>query len=57
MHTPIKFLFIALAFIVVNCSERDKNMDSLVKIHTSLGDITVLLFDDTPKHKESFLSM
>ncbi len=57
MRTPIKFLFIALAFIVVNCSERDKNMDSLVKIHTSLGDITVLLFEDTPKHKQSFLSM
>ncbi len=57
MRTPTKLLFIALIFITLSCSERDENMDSLVKIHTSLGDITVLLFDDTPKHKESFLSM
>ncbi|MCF6359186.1 MAG: peptidylprolyl isomerase [Cyclobacteriaceae bacterium] len=47
----------ALAFMAISCSDGDKNMDSLVKIHTSLGDITVLLFEDTPKHKESFLSM
>ncbi len=57
MRTPTKLLFAVLAFVAVRCSEHDGDMDSLVKIHTSLGDITVLLFDDTPKHKESFLSM
>ncbi len=58
MDTPIKLsgivLFIAL---FVGCNSNDEKMDSLVKIHTSLGDITVLLFEDTPLHKESFLSM
>jgi len=57
MSTLTKLFFIAFAFIVFSCSEGDENMDSLVKIHTNQGDITVLLFDDTPLHKESFLSM
>ncbi len=55
MRTLTKLFFIA--FVVFSCSERDENMDSLVKIRTNQGDITVLLFDDTPLHKESFLSM
>ena len=30
---------------------------ALVKIETSLGDITVRLYDETPKHKENFLKL
>ncbi len=58
MGTPIKFSSIVLVLaVLVGCNSIDKNMDSLVKIHTNYGDITVLLFEDTPKHKQSFLSM
>jgi len=57
MRTLTRLLLTAFVFITLSCSERDKNMDSLVKIRTRLGDITVLLFEDTPKHKQSFLSM
>ncbi len=58
MGTPIKFSRIAFFLaLFVGCNTSDEKMDSLVKIHTSLGDITVLLFEDTPLHKESFLSM
>lgn len=57
MHIPTKLLFIAFALITLSCTSGDKNVDSLVKIKTNLGEITVVLFDDTPKHKESFLSM
>ncbi len=57
MRTPIKLLIVVLAIIIVSCSAKDENVDSLVRIHTNAGDITVLLFEDTPMHKESFLSM
>ena len=39
------------------CSSTNKNTDSLVIIKTNLGNITLVLFDDTPLHKESFISM
>lgn len=35
----------------------DKNKDYLVKIKTSFGDITVLLYDETPLHKKNFLEL
>ena len=57
MRTPTRLLLSALVILAVSCSENNTDKDSLVKIHTNLGDITVLLFEDTPKHKESFLSM
>ncbi len=46
-----------IALIAFSCSSDNKSSDSLVIIHTKLGDITVVLFDDTPLHKESFISM
>lgn len=57
MRIGIKLLLVAFTFMTVSCHKSDKNKDELVIIQTRLGNITVLLFDDTPKHKESFLSM
>ena len=36
-----------------------KNMENLTKvlIKTSLGDITIALYDETPKHKENFIKL
>lgn len=30
---------------------------TLVKIETTMGDITVKLYDETPKHKENFIKL
>lgn len=57
MTINIKSLLSVIAIIIMGCSSSNTNNDSIVVIHTKLGDITVLLFDDTPKHKESFISM
>lgn len=35
----------------------DKNKDYLVKIKTSYGDMTVLLYEETPLHKRNFLEL
>lgn len=41
--------------VVVSCG--DKNKDYLVKIKTIHGDMTVVLYDDTPLHKKNFLEL
>ncbi|MEO1254389.1 MAG: peptidylprolyl isomerase [Bacteroidota bacterium] len=41
--------------LFVSCG--DKNKDYLVKIKTSYGDMTVVLYDETPLHKKNFLTL
>lgn len=51
-----KILFtLILAGILTSCG--DKKKDYLVKIKTSYGDMTVLLYDETPLHKKNFLEL
>lgn len=38
-------------------AQKLKGKDQLVTISTSQGDIRLILFDDTPKHKENFLKL
>lgn len=45
------FLSLAIAF---SCTSEK---DELVTIHTQYGDMKVLLYDQTPKHKENFLKL
>lgn len=52
----IKRLFLLVSLVIIGCQSK-KDTDTLVTIHTRLGDIKVILFDDTPKHKESFIKM
>jgi peptidyl-prolyl cis-trans isomerase B (cyclophilin B) len=49
--TLILFLMLALGFSA--CAKKDY----LVTIKTSYGDIKVILYDQTPKHKENFLKL
>ncbi len=50
----ITFIFLICAFIVTGCAQ-DK--DYLVTIKTSYGDMTAILYDETPKHKENFVKL
>ena len=38
-------------------AKRKSKKDSIVTISTSFGDMVVVLFDETPKHKENFLKL
>jgi len=44
-----------IAFILFSCNSTEK--DQLVLIETSMGDMLVLLYDETPKHKANFLEL
>lgn len=51
-----------LACLAVACKpgqkkERDMNEETKVKIETSMGDIVVKLYNETPKHRDNFLKL
>lgn len=48
----LAFLLLPLALGVLACND---NKDALVVIHTEFGDMKVILYDETPLHKENFL--
>lgn len=56
------YLFIAATAIVMAPSvafaqKKPKGKDELITIETPQGEIKLVLFDDTPKHKENFLKL
>ena len=60
------FVFIIMAICLMACtgnskSEKKTNMEkvneTLVRLETTMGNITVKLYDETPKHKENFIKL
>ena len=47
-------IFLICAFIATSCAQ---NKDYVVTIKTSYGDMTAILYDETPKHKENFVKL
>ncbi len=47
---------VLISFIVLGNSCADKK-DQLVTIETNFGNMKVILYDDTPKHKENFIAL
>lgn len=59
MINSIKYFWLLWAvFMFVSCTgEGKKDKDYLVTIHTNYGDMKVILYDATPKHKANFLKL
>ncbi|WP_370088658.1 peptidylprolyl isomerase [Ekhidna sp.] len=53
----MKKLILSLIIIGTISACGDKNKDYLVKIKTEYGDMTVVLYDETPLHKKNFLEL
>ncbi len=53
----MKYLATLIPTLLLLMGCNDKAKDTLVKIKTTFGDMTVLLFDETPKHKQNFLAL
>jgi len=56
MRLLIKFSLFALVFTLFAACGND-GAGTTLEIKTNKGDITVLLFDETPKHKENFIKL
>ncbi|UXP33341.1 peptidylprolyl isomerase [Reichenbachiella agarivorans] len=48
-------LLLMMMVILVSCASNNK--DYIVTIHTSFGDMKVLLYDETPLHKANFIDL
>lgn len=48
---------LSICFLLVNTLACGQNKDYLITITTRHGEIKAVLFDDTPKHKDNFISL
>ena len=51
------FKILFFVAIVSYCQDKKDNIDYLVTINTDYGKIKLILFDDTPLHKQNFLDL
>lgn len=49
--------FLSICFLLVSTLACGQNKDYLITISTRHGEIKAILFDDTPKHKNNFISL
>lgn len=53
MKKIIAVIFIGMAFLLTSCGDKEE----VVTISTDLGDIVLILYDETPLHKANFLKL
>jgi cyclophilin family peptidyl-prolyl cis-trans isomerase len=53
MNKVVAF-FCVFGFLITSCAQKK---DYVVTIKTSYGDMTAILYDETPKHKENFIKL
>jgi len=58
MNTALRhFLLLSAIFLLLSCNAPGGNENTIVLIKTSLGDIRVKLYDDTPVHRDNFIKL
>jgi len=53
----VRKLFIFIGVFAIGLLASCGNRDKVVTIHTKFGDIVLILFDETPQHKQNFLEL
>jgi len=53
------FLFLALLIAFAGCGDKaiDPSKPVFVKIKTTMGNVTIRLYDDTPLHRDNFIKL
>lgn len=51
------FIILPLLFIYVSCSSSQGNEDTQFLMKTTLGDIKIRLYDETPVHRDNFIKL
>jgi cyclophilin family peptidyl-prolyl cis-trans isomerase len=57
MSNPISSLRVALFLMLLPGAIAAQSQGTLVRMTTSMGDITVMLYDDTPVHRDNFIKL
>jgi peptidylprolyl isomerase len=53
----VRILFLSILSLILSCSRPAGNENSVVLMKTSLGDIRLKLYDNTPLHRDNFLKL
>lgn len=56
-NLSLKFSFIILFFLLLSCNSPAGDDNKVVSINTTLGEIKVKLYNETPVHRDNFLRM
>lgn len=54
---PFLLLFFIISSVAISQKKKSSKHDYVVTISTDLGEMIVLLYDSTPKHKENFIKL
>src|SRR5665647_3702995 len=58
MNSMIKKLsFLSVLFLIISCNAPGGNENTIVSIKTTLGDIKIKLYDETPLHRDNFIKL
>jgi peptidylprolyl isomerase len=58
MNTIVRYSVLFLSvMIMISCSSSNDNKNTHVLIRTTLGDITVRLYEETPGHRDNFIKL
>ncbi|PKP31832.1 MAG: peptidylprolyl isomerase [Bacteroidetes bacterium HGW-Bacteroidetes-16] len=52
-----KLIFVFTLFLSIQLMAQTQKPETLVVIHTSMGDITAKLYNDTPQHRDNFIKL
>lgn len=52
-----KLIFILSLIISITTMAQNSKPETLIVIHTKFGDITAVLYNDTPKHRDNFIKL
>lgn len=56
-HLPYLFLIVLLLSSSGSYAQQRSKKDWVITLHSRLGDIALVLFDETPQHKQNFLKL
>ena len=51
------FIHIIILFLIVSCNAPGGNENTVILMKTTLGDIKISLYDDTPVHRDNFIKL
>lgn len=52
-----KTIFLVLTLVIISMMSENQAQQTQVRMKTSLGEITLLLYDDTPMHRDNFIEL
>lgn len=57
MNTAIRFVVIIFSVLLTACSSGNGNSETIISVKTTLGDLKIKLYNETPLHRDNFIKL